>query len=381
MQGIRISKVESDSDRLDFIRFPWKVYRGDRYWVPPLISERKQFTDPQKSPFFEHAHADFFTARRKGEIIGTIGAFSNQLYNEFQGVNACWFGFFEVLEDPEVAAALLRTAEDWARQQGHDHLLGPAQYSTNDEIGLLVDGFDDVPRILMTYNPRRYQGYLEGDGYQKAMDLWAYSVDVRELVQNMPEKITRVTEKIRKRWNLTLRPVEMKYFDRDVGHIKRLYNASWERNWGFVPMTDRELDHMAKSLKPLVDPDLAVMVEKDGEVVGFGIALPDLNQPLHDAYPRPGTPEPLTMLKFLWNWKVLKRVDWIRAWALGVLPEYRGQGFDSLMYLELARASVRKGYKWAEMSWILENNTMVNRAIALLGGKVYKTYRVYQKQL
>jgi ribosomal protein S18 acetylase RimI-like enzyme len=130
-----------------------------------------------------------------------------------------------------------------------------------------------------------------------------------------------------------------------------------------------------------VDPDLAVMVEKDGEVVGFGIALPDLNQPLHDAYPRPGTPEPLTMLKFLWNWKVLKRVDWIRAWALGVLPEYRGQGFDSLMYLELARASVRKGYKWAEMSWILENNTMVNRAIALLGGKVYKTYRVYQKQL
>jgi GNAT superfamily N-acetyltransferase len=381
MHGLRISPVESDSDRLDFIRFPWKVYQGDHYWVPPLISERKQFTDPRHSPFFEHAEVGFFTANRDGQIVGTIGAISNRLYNEFHGTNAGWFGFFEVLEDPEAASALLRTAEDWARRKGHAQLLGPAQYSTNDEIGLLVDGFDDTPRILMTYNPRRYQGYLEGGGYQKAMDLWAYNVDVAELGDHVPEKILRVTEKIRQRWNLRLRPLDMKQFDRDVELIKRVYNASWEKNWGFVPLTEHEMDHMAKSLKPLVDPDLAVLVEKDGEVVGFGIALPDLNQPLHRAYPRPGVPEPLTLLKFLWNWKVRKRIDWVRAWALGVLPEYRGQGFDSLMYLDLIRTAHRKGYKWGEMSWILENNMMVNRAIQLLGGKVYKTYRVYQKAL
>lgn len=381
MEGIQIARVESAEDRLEFIHFPWTVYKGDRYWVPPLISERKQFLDPQHNPFFEHAQADFFTARRNGRMVGTIAAFTNNLYNEFQGVNAGWFGFFEVLDDAQAAAALLQTAEDWVRRHGHDHMLGPAQYSTNDELGLLVDGFDDLPRILMTYNPRRYQGYLESGGFQKAMDLWAYSVDVVNLAEHMPEKIVRVTEKIRKRWNLTLRPLEMKHFERDVAEVKRIYNGSWERNWGFVPMTDRELDLMAKNLKPLVDPDLAVMVEKDGQVVGFGIALPDLNQPLHRAYPRPGVPEPLTLARFLWNWKVRKRIDWIRAWALGVLPEYRGQGFDSLMYMDLARTAARKGYQWAEMSWILENNTMVNRAIALLGGQVYKTYRIYQKPL
>jgi GNAT superfamily N-acetyltransferase len=381
MPGVQISHVETDSQRLDFIRFPWTVYQGDRYWVPPLLSERKQFTDQQHSPFFEHAEVGFFSAHRDGRMVGTIGAISNRLYNEFQGANAAWFGFFEVLDDPEAAAALLGAAAEWASQHGHRQLLGPAQYSTNDEIGLLIDGFDDTPRILMTYNPRRYQGYLEGNGFEKAMDLWAYSVDIDQLGTHIPEKILRVTEKIRQRWNLTLRPLDMKHFDQDVVHIKRVYNASWERNWGFVPMTDRELDLMAKNLKPLVDPELAVMVEKDGEVVGFGIALPDLNQPLHRAYPRPGTPEPLTLLRFMWNWKVLKRVDWVRAWALGVLPEYRGQGFDSLMYLDLIKTAHRKGYKWAEMSWILENNMMVNRAIELLGGKVYKTYRVYQKSL
>ncbi len=381
MEVIQIARVESAADRLEFIHFPWTVYKGDRYWVPPLISERKQFLDPQHNPFFEHAQVDFFTARRNGRIVGTVGAFTNRLYNEFQGVNAGWFGFFEVLDDPQAAAQLLRTAEDWARQHGHDHLLGPAQYSTNDELALLVDGFDDRPRILMTYNPRRYQGYLEGNGFEKAMDLWAYSVDVDQLANHIPEKVVRVTEKIRKRWNLRLRPLDMKHFDREVAEIKRIYNASWERNWGFVPMTDRELDLLAKNLKPLVDPELAVLVEKDGETVGFGIALPDLNQPLHRAYPRPGIPEPLTLLRFLWHWKVRKQIDWVRAWALGVLPEYRGQGFDSLMYLDLIRTAARKGYKWGEMSWILENNTMVNRAIQLLGGKVYKTYRIYQKPL
>ena len=381
MSALTIAPVQSKSELMDFISFPWKVYANDPYWVPPLVSERVEFLDRDHHPFFEHAQADFFLAKRNGEIVGTIGAISNQLYNEYQEANDGFFGFFEVLEDQEAAEALLKTAEVWVREAGHENIIGPVQYSTNEELGLLIDGFEDRPRILMTYNPPRYQGYIEGTGYTKAMDMFAYSADVATFLDNIPPKITRVAEKIRKRYNLTVRPINMKKFDHEVEQIKVMYNASWVRNWGFVPMTDAEVDLLAKNLKQIIDPDFALMIEQDGRVIGFAIGLPDLNQPLQKAYPRPGTPELLTMLKLVWHWKVRKDIDWIRVWALGLLPEFRGHGFDSLMYIELINAALRKGYKWGEMSWILESNDMINRAIQVIGGKVYKTYRLYSKAL
>jgi GNAT superfamily N-acetyltransferase len=381
MAGVEVSPVRSDSDLLEFISLPWRVYRGDPYWVPPLISERKAFLDRERSPFFQHARAEYFLARRGGEVVGTIAAFTNELYNRFQQTNTGFLGFFEVLEDPEAAAALLETAEAWAGRAGHTAILGPAQFSTNDEVGLLIDGFQDAPRILMTYNPPRYQGYLEAAGYRTAMNLWAYSLAIADFIRSKPEKLERVAAKVLERGKLRVRHLNMKRFDHEVEFVKKIYNTSWERNWGFVPMTDAEFERMAEQMKPLLDPRLVIVVECEGEPVGFGLTLPDLNEPLRLAYPRPSTPEAWTMLKMLWHWKVRRRHDWLRVFALGVLPEFRGKGVDALMYLETAKAAVPKGYRYAEMSWILENNEMMNRAIRFLGGTVYKTYRLYEKAL
>jgi GNAT superfamily N-acetyltransferase len=376
-----IHHVETQADLERFITFPWEVYRGNRYWVPPLLSERRAFHDPKKNPFFEHASVDYYLAKRDGNIVGTIASFTNNLYNSFQEANVGFFGFFEVLEDQEAAEALLDVAVKRAREAGHESILGPAQFSTNDEVGILIDGFDDAPRILMTYNPAYYQSYIEGAGFQKAMDLWAYAIDIDRFHQNVPEKLLRVTEKVKQRKNFLIRKIDMKRFDEEVERVKLIYNKSWERNWGFVPMTDAEIDKLAEELKQILDPDIVVMVEQDGEPMGFGLSLPDLNQPLLKAYPRPGTPEALTMLKLLWHWKVRGGVDWMRVFALGVLPEHRGTGVDALMYIETAKLARERGYRWAEMSWILENNDMMNRSIQLLGGEVYKTHRMYEKNV
>ena len=379
MSELTITAVSSAAELMEFISFPWKVYKGNSYWVPPLISERKEFLDPGQNAFFEHARAKYFIARRGGESVGTIAAFTNEKYNEFQGVNLGFFGFFEVLEDPEAALSLLSAAEDWVREAGHDSILGPAQFSTNDEAFLLIDGFDDPPRALMTYNPPYYKDYIEAAGLKKAMDVWAYSISVPDFMQNVPEKLVRVAEKVRERFNLHIRPIRMKEFEAEVERFKVVYNSSWERNWGFVPMTDAEIDHLAAGLKPIIDPDLVLMVEVDGKVVGSSLSIPDMNQALLPAYPRPGKPEALTMVQLFWNWKVRRKVKWLRVVALGVLPQYRAKGVDALMYLETAKRAAPKGYKWAEMSWILETNEMMNRSIRMLGGEVYKTYRMFEK--
>jgi GNAT superfamily N-acetyltransferase len=381
MAELRVQKVESPEELEKFIHFPWTVYKDDAYWVPPLISERKEFLSTEHNPFFEHAKAEYFLAKRGEQLVGTIAAISNQNYNAFQSTNVGFFGFFEVLEDPEAAQALLETAERWVKAAGHEAIIGPAQFSSNDELGLLIDGFNDRPRILMTYNPPRYQSYIESNDYKKAMDLWAYSIPVAEFAASIPEKLVRVVGKIQKRRNLTVRTLDMKKFDQEVRDFKVIYNASWEKNWGFVPFTDAEIDDMAKQLRMIIDPDLVIIVESEGKVIGGSISLPDLNQPLHKAYPKPGTPEFITMIKLFWHWKVRRQVDWIRVFALGVLPEYRGTGVDALMYMETAKNAIPKGFKYGEMSWILESNDMMNRAVRMLGGEVYKTYRMYEKEV
>lgn len=381
MAETTISQVSNKSELEEFITFPWKVYAGDPNWVPPLISERKQFLDREKNPFFEHAEASFFLARRNGEVVGTIAAISNQLYNEIHEDRSGFFGFFEVLDEPETAAGLLNAAENWARKAGHDRILGPMQFSTNEEVGLLIDGFDDPPRILMTYNPPRYQEHIEGAGYKKEIDLLAYRLRVQELYENLPAKIRRVSEKVLKRWDLHVRAANMKELDKDVESVLEIYNAAWEPNWGAVRLTRAEIALIAKQIRPIMDPELMLGVERDGKPVGFGLALPDFHEPLRKAYPRPGVPEPLTLLKLLWHWKVRRNLRWVRAWGVGFLPEYQGQGLEAALFLKLIETGYRKGYEMAEASWILENNEKVNRSIELVGGEIYKTYRIYQKTL
>lgn len=381
MKPLVIKPVENLEERKAFLRFPWKVYQDNPYWVPPIFSERVHFTDPGKNPFFEHSEAQMYLALRGDEIVGTIAAFTNGRHNEFQKENIGFFGFFEVLEDYEAAEALLKTAERWAKEKGHTALRGPAQWNTNDECGLLVDGFDDSPRILMTYNPRYYVDFVEKAGFKYARDLWAYQLPVKDFMKNIGDRLEKLTTRIMERKEITIRPLNMKIFDEEVAKVKLLYNEAWSQNWGFVPMTDGEFDRLADELHDILDPDLVFVAEKDGKTVGFSITLPDLNEPLLKAYPKPNTPEWWVMVKLVWNWKVLKKVSWVRVLVLGIIPEYRTLGIDALFYYKSAQAALKKGMKMGEMSWILDNNDKMNRPIIAMGGEVYKTYRFYEKAL
>ncbi len=381
MNSLHIKPVGTTEDRKAFLGFPWTVYKDDPYWVPPLFSERMHFTNPEKNPFFEHAEAQLYMALRGDEIVGTIAVFTNHRHNEYQKENIAFFGFFEVLEDYEAAEQLFNAAEAWAKERGHTALRGPAQWSTNDECGLLVDGFDDNPRILMTYNPRYYVDFVEKAGYKYARDLWAYKLGVKEFMEITGDRLDKLTTRVLERKEITIRNIDMKIYDEEVKKVKILYNNAWSNNWGFVPMTDAEFDQLAAELHDILDPDLVFIAEKDGKTVGFSITLPDMNEPLRLAYPKPKTPEWWTMIKLVWHWKVKKQVSWVRVLVLGVIPEYRNLGIDALFYYKSARVALEKGMKMGEMSWILDNNEKMYRPIIAMGGEVYKTYRFYEKPL
>jgi GNAT superfamily N-acetyltransferase len=374
---LRIEPATGKRGLLEFIEFPFKLYRGDPNWVPPLIEERQDFFDPQKNPFFEHARCQLFLGRRDDEIVGTIAAVVNDNHNAFQDEKMGSFGFFETIDDQAVADALLEAAETWVRAQGMTVIRGPLNFSTNDEIGTLVDGFDEPPMVMMTYNHRYYPSLIEARGYTKAMDVFAYIVELAEGLQNAPQKVFSVAEKAAHKEGIRVRKFDMKRFDQEVDLLKQVYNQAWERNWGFVPMTDREIDHLAHGLKAVLDPNLLFVAEiSDGTPVGVSIALPDIHQALR--WSGGGHMWPFGILKFLWH---RRKVNQCRLLIMGMVEQYRGRGADAIFYVETARAALAHGYKRMEGSWILENNTMMNRIIERLGGVRYKTYRVYERAL
>jgi GNAT superfamily N-acetyltransferase len=378
---VSVRRVVSPEEIRDFIRFQWEVYRDDPLWVPPLMSERVAFLDKARHPFHQHSEVDFFMAFRGHQPVGTIAAILNRRHNEFQDENIGFFGFFEVVPDHEAAEALLQTAESWARERGLEAIRGPANFSTNEEAGLLVDGWNGPPVIEMTYNPRYYVDFIEGAGYRKAMDLLAYEVDLTSFGpngENLPPKLIRVAKKVQERGKFTIRKVNMREFDNEVHRFKQIYNAAWSKNWGFVPLTDVEMDNIAASLRQIIDPDTLLFAEKEGRPIGALVPLPDLNQALIRAYPRPEEPEWWTMLKLAWHWKVRGCVTTLRGFAGGVLEEYRGLGVEALLFAKLSEAALRR-YKKAEISWVLESNLMMRRTAEMLGGRVYRTYRMYEK--
>ena len=380
---LTIQPVSTPPERLAFIHFQWEVYRNDPLWVPPLISERVEFLDRDRNPFYQHSEVELFMARRDGKPVGTIAAILNNRHNEFHEEQVGFFGLFEVLQDQDAAEALLETACDWVRERGMTAIRGPASFSTNEEVGLLVDGWDGPPVIMMTYNPRYYVDFIEGAGFHKAMDLVAYTLDLVQLGpdgENLPPKLVRVARKIQERGGFTVRKINMRDFDHEVARFKRIYNSAWEKNWGFVPLTDAEVDHMAAGLKQILDPDTVIFAEKDGEPIGAMLPLPDVSQALIRAYPRPGVPEWWTMVKLLWHWKIRRRVDTIRGFAGGTLEQYRGRGVEAVLIVRMAEAALRR-YRRAEMSWVLENNMMERRSAEMMGGEVYRTYRIYEKAL
>ena len=375
---IEIIECNAPQDRRKFIEFQWEIYKGDPYWVPPLVSERVSFYDKSKNPFFEHSDAQMFMARRDGTFVGTIVAILNNRHNEFHNEKTGFFGGFECINDASVASALLDTAREWVTARGMTVLRGPATLSINDECGLLVDGFDGEPQLLMTYNPRYYQPLIEGYGFKKAMDLWAWWTSTEGAIKNTKDRLQRLEKLVMKRGRFTIRTVDFKQLPREVEVLKKIYTSdkgAWRENWGHVPMTDHEIDHLVSNLKQFADPEFIFIAEHDGVPVAISLTLPNVNRPLHKAYPNPKTPELWTLAKFVWYRRSM--VNAVRFVLLGVMPEHRMSGIDAVLILKSLETSDRKGYIGAELSWILETNEAMNRINALSGGTVYRTYRLY----
>jgi len=355
-----------------FIKLPWLIYRKDANWVPPLLVERKEFLNRQENPFFRHADVILFLAEKNGQVVGRIAGIVNHNHIKTHNEKAGFFGLFECVNDREVAKALLDSVRDWLKSQGMEIMRGPANFSSNEDWGFLLEGFDSAPVIMMPYNPPYYLELVESYGMSKAKDLYAYFID--ETVPT-PSRVVRMAEGIRRKEGVNVRSLNMKEFDREVARIKQVYNSAWSKNWGFVPMTEEEFDHLAKNLKQIVDPHMAFIAEVEGKPAGFSLALPDFNQVLARLN---GKLFPFGIFKLLWHTKVKNKIDGVRIITMGVVPEYQRRGIDTVFYVETYNVGVGRGYKWAEMSWILEDNVLMNRMLELLGAKLYKKYRIYE---
>jgi GNAT superfamily N-acetyltransferase len=366
-----VSPVRGRRDLSAFIAFPYELHRRDRLWTAPLRRDVRVLLSREKNPFFEHAEAGYFLAWREGRVAGRIAAIHNRLHNEFHRDRVGFFGFFECVDDASVAAALFDAAAEWLRPRGLDAMRGPASFSTNDEAGLLVDGFQTPPVILMSYNPPYYVRLVEGAGFTRARDLLAY----QSTHDRLPERLVKGADLLQRRYGITTRPLDMRRFPQEVDLVKRLYNQAWERNWSFVPMTDREIDHLAGQLKPIVVPELVAFAERAGETIGFAAAIPDLNVGLR-ANPSgrffPG------ILKVLW---AARRTTRIRVLLLGTVPDWRGRGVDALLCKHIWEEGTAKGYNWAEGGWILEDNHAMRNGLEHIGFEAYKTYRLYDRSL
>jgi hypothetical protein len=370
---IDILPVTNAREMRQFIRLPWKIYRDDPFWVPPLILDMKNLLNRARHPFFRHSSADFFLALREGECVGRIAAILNNNHNRFHNESTAFFGFFESMDDEDIASALLAEAERWALDRGMDRLRGPMNYSTNETAGLLVEGFNSSPFVMMPHNPFYYAGLIERAGFQKAMDLYAWWLLTRK---GLSPKIARVGERVLKDQGIRVRPLDMRKFREEVEVVKRIYNDAWSTNWGFVPMTDAEFDHLAKDLKLVLDPRVALIAEKNGEPVAFSLALPDVNQALKKIN---GRLFPFGLPILLYR---LRRIRQVRVLALGISKKLQNwNGLGAALYYESFRRGVEAGYLTCEFSWTLENNDLINRSMQLFGAEIYKRYRIYEKAL
>ena len=369
---VEIAPVTRGRDLEQFIAFPYEHHRSDPHWVPALRMDVRTLLSPEKNPFFQHAEARYFLARSNGRVVGRIAAIRNEAHNRLHEDRVGFYGFFEAVDDARVAGALFDAAAEWLRHRGLDTMRGPMNPSINDECGLLVWGFGTPPTLMMPYNPPYYVALHEDAGFTKAKDLLVYEGTGGA---GPPGRYTRAAEILAKRRGITLRGLDMKRFANEIELIKQLYNQAWEKNWGFVPLTGAEIDHLAKQLKPVVVPDLVVFAEHQGEPIGFAAALPDLNVALKrnpSGRLFPG------ILKVLWHARHVRR---LRILLLGLRPEYRQSGADALMYHWIWTQGERRGMLWGEAGWVLEDNAAMNNAITNLGFRHYKTYRIYDRPL
>lgn len=369
MSDIIINTVQNKSDLMKFIKFQWKIYKNDPHWVPPLIMERKKLLDKTKNPFFKNAEAEYFLAERDGQLVGRIAAIKNNTHLEHHNDYNGFFGFFECINDQQVANKLFDKAKDWLIRKELKGMLGPANPSSNDEWAMLYEGFDDSPRILMTYNPKYYNDLCENYGMTKAKDVYAFKLENHKVMSS--DKLKRVQQIARERYKLNISQLEMKNFNKDLEKVKFVYNKAWAPNWGFIPMTDEQIDAMAKDLKPLVEPSLVLFGEIDDIIVGFALVMLDYNELFKAMNGR------LFPFNFIKLFTQKKKIKWARIITLGIIPEFQKKGLDSVFYWEIVNRAHELGIDLGEASWILEDNDMMIRGANVMGGEKYKTYRIW----
>ena len=380
--SITVKPIEltSKSDIEVFLHFPWSIYspngKRDPNWVPPFLPDQRSLLNPAKNPFFQHARAKLFLAfDGQNQPVGRISASADDNFIKFHDEKTGHFGWFESVNDPAVAQALFHAAKDFLKSEGMDTMRGPASFTSNDDyFGFLLEGFGSPPRIAMTYNPPYYLELAEKCGLTKAKDLYAWYLPA---AGPLPERMVKIAERTMKRENITVRPLDMKNFERDTNLIRELYNLIWEKNWGFVPLTEAEFQYQAKKLKDIIWADFIHIAEVAGKAIGFNLVVKDVNQALirmdgelfswHD---------PFAVFKFLFT-----RFDDTREMAMGVHPDYRKKGLEVILYLEALKTGIKRKIKGGELSWTLEDNEGINNGITAMGGKVIKKYRIYEKKI
>ncbi|WP_366555612.1 dATP pyrophosphohydrolase [Aquibaculum sediminis] len=379
MAGIQVTSVETAGDLETFLRVPWRIYAEDPQWVPPLLLERRQHLSPKHNPWFEHAEARLWIAWSDGEPVGRISAQVDRLRLEQHRDEAGTFGFLEAIDHPEAFSALFSAAEDWLRSKGLRRAFGPFSLSINDESGLLVDGFDRPPSMMMGHARPWYGPRVEEQGYSKARDLMAYWVD---MTQPFPDSLKRLIASGIGDSRVTFRPMDFSRYTEELRLIVDIFNDAWRDNWGFVPMTEGEVRHLAKSLRPLIKPEWVTIGEVEGEPAAFAVTLPNVNEAIADLN---GRLLPFGLAKLLWRIKV-RGTTTGRMPLMGVRKRYQG----GVLGAALALGVIERAYEYhrargrvtgAELSWVLENNRPIRRLIERLAPQAYKTYRIYQKEL
>jgi len=380
MSQVELVSVPLDNRKLvdRFIRVQWYIHREHHpngHWVPPLLMDRRDYLNESKNPFFEHATCSFWIAVVGGRDVGRIAAVHDVDWEKHHGDKSGYFGMFDCPDDPEVAAALLDAACDWLKERGLDSVIGPLDLSTNYMAGVLVEGFDSDPGMQMPYNPPYYPTLIEGHGLSKVKDLWQWYLSTSTPI---PERVARISQKLRQRNKVVVRAMDLGKWDDEVARVIEIYNDAWEKNWGFVPVAEKEFRHIATDLKMVVRPELALMAEVDGEPVAFSITIMNINPILKKV---DGKLFPFGLFRLLWDLKVRPKVHDCRLIVLGIKEGYRRRGIDSILFVETHKAAASLGWDGGEIGWTLEDNDMVNRAIESMRGEKIKNYRVYGKDL
>jgi len=370
---IEVSQVTGRKERDQFIKFPWRIYRNDPAWVPPLIIERKAFLDRKRHPFYQHGDAALFLARRNGEIVGRIMASDDPNYNALHQSNVGCFGLFESIDDVDVASALFKSAADWLRSRGRSEIMGPIDYSTNYVCGLLIDGFQHPPTLLTAHNPPYYARLIEGYGFEKEKDWYAWWFDP----QNAPvSRLRRLVEARARKTPVKIRSIDLRHLTDDSRRLSAVFNEAWKNNWGFVPMTEAEAEDMAKEMRPVIDPRMTLIAEIASAPVAFVICVPDINVALRHVNGRlTRFGLPIGLVKLLWHRRKIRTARFV---ALGVLEKYRRAGIAEMLVLQVMEEGASRGFS-GELSMTLEDNTMINRFVEAVGATKYKTYRIYRR--